>query len=257
MNDGNMLHSDLTTNRGHQPSSTSDMATVPETSVPSYRRQDGVDGSIGNGGIADQDCSAATTDYSLFPNTSSPPPSSSEWSHKKEKPEELFCTESWSGNNTINTSNRDGACISLPTPSKQPPSDSTAASVQSVLDDVVIRSNRISSSGQDHAEQPMLPKSIVVAAASTTTRRQEFFAECKELLMDLIEYGRAKTWKKKLMAVALCLSSLLVFYDLLFGGYIVQWLRAFILWMAEHSMGAVFAFIGIFVISTRESLRFR
>jgi len=45
---------------------------------------------------------------------------------------------------------------------------------------------------------------------------------------------------------------MLVFYDLLFGkqNYIVTWLSSFIVWMTTHQATAVFAFVGIFVLST-------
>jgi hypothetical protein len=83
-----------------------------------------------------------------------------------------------------------------------------------------------------------------------TTRFQVFSEELSELVQDLLEYSKAKTWKKKCMALILCLSSILVFYDLLFGEYIVQFLKIFILWMSVHSIEAVFAFVGTFVVAT-------
>jgi hypothetical protein len=83
-----------------------------------------------------------------------------------------------------------------------------------------------------------------------TTRYQDFLDELSELVKDLLEYSKAKTWKKKCMALILCLSSVLVFYDLLFGEYIVQFLKFFILWMSVHSIEAVFAFVGTFVVAT-------
>lgn len=82
------------------------------------------------------------------------------------------------------------------------------------------------------------------------TRFQEFSKELSELVQDLLDYSKAKTWKKKCMAVVLALLSVLVFYDLLFGKYIIGWLHTFILWMSVHSIEAVFAFIGIFVVAT-------
>jgi hypothetical protein len=81
---------------------------------------------------------------------------------------------------------------------------------------------------------------------------REFNTEFKELVAELMEYSKAKTWKKKVMAVVLCVSSLLVFYDLFFGSIILQQLEHFILWMTRHSSLAVLAFVGIFVISTRK-----
>lgn len=81
-------------------------------------------------------------------------------------------------------------------------------------------------------------------------RFQEFSQELSELIQDLMEYTKAKTWKKKVMAVVLCLSSVLVFYELIFGHLIIEWLHTFILWMSLHSIEAVFAFLAIFVVAT-------
>ncbi|VEU37421.1 unnamed protein product [Pseudo-nitzschia multistriata] len=84
------------------------------------------------------------------------------------------------------------------------------------------------------------------------TRWQEFTTELKSLLVDLIKYGKAKTWKKKILTAVLFVVSVLVFYDLFFGkqDFIVTWLHAFVLWMTTHQASAVFAFVGIFVLST-------
>jgi len=72
------------------------------------------------------------------------------------------------------------------------------------------------------------------------------------LLVDLIRYGKAKSWKKKVLTVILFFISVTVFYDLLFGrqDYIITWLHSFIVWMTTHHTAAVFAFVGIFVVST-------
>lgn len=45
-------------------------------------------------------------------------------------------------------------------------------------------------------------------------------------------------------------TSVLVFYDLLFGDYIIDRLEHFIQWMTENSTKAVVAFIALFVVST-------
>lgn len=84
------------------------------------------------------------------------------------------------------------------------------------------------------------------------SRWSELWTELKSLLKDLVEYGKAKTWKKKIVTVLFGVISMLVFYDLLFGkqDYIVTWLHAFIVWMTSHHAAAVFAFVGIFVLST-------
>jgi hypothetical protein len=89
-------------------------------------------------------------------------------------------------------------------------------------------------------------------------RLNEFTSELKFLFKDLIEYGKAKTWKKKVLTVIMCICSMVVFYDLLFGkqNYIVTWLNLFIVWMTQHHTQSVFAFVGIFVLSTRKSSKF-
>eukprot|EP00535_Pseudo-nitzschia_heimii_P010677 CAMPEP_0197179884 /NCGR_PEP_ID=MMETSP1423-20130617/4691_1 /TAXON_ID=476441 /ORGANISM="Pseudo-nitzschia heimii, Strain UNC1101" /LENGTH=437 /DNA_ID=CAMNT_0042629871 /DNA_START=250 /DNA_END=1563 /DNA_ORIENTATION=+ len=81
---------------------------------------------------------------------------------------------------------------------------------------------------------------------------RRFKTELKDLAADLIEYGKAKTWKKKILTVIFCLISMLVFFDLLFGrqDFIITWLHSFIVWMTTHHTAAVFAFVGIFVVST-------
>jgi len=88
--------------------------------------------------------------------------------------------------------------------------------------------------------------------ATVSSRLTEFKAELKYLFADLVEYSKAKTWKKKILTFLLCTVSMVVFYDLLFGrdDYIVTWLHAFIVWMTTHHAAAVFAFVGIFVLST-------
>ena len=81
---------------------------------------------------------------------------------------------------------------------------------------------------------------------------RELWVELKELTAELIEYGKTKTWKKKLLTVVVSVASLVVFYDLLFGDIIVDSIEHFVLWMAKHSTLAVLAFVCIFVISTRK-----
>ena len=83
-------------------------------------------------------------------------------------------------------------------------------------------------------------------------RWEEFKAELKSLFWDLVEYAKAKTWKKKILTVLVFLVACWVFYDLLFGrqDFIITWLHAFIVWMTGHQMAAVFAFVGIFTLST-------
>jgi len=83
------------------------------------------------------------------------------------------------------------------------------------------------------------------------SRCQRWKAEFCDLFRELVNYGINKSWKKKVLTVLVCSSSFLVFADLLFFGNIVNWLQAFILWMGNNIVAGIFAFIGIFVITTR------
>ena len=97
-------------------------------------------------------------------------------------------------------------------------------------------------------ECPTAPSDNLASA----TPLKEFTREFKSLLVDLIEYSRAKTWKKKVLTVILFILAALVFYDLFFGNhnFIVTWLHSFVIWMTTHHTASVFAFVGIFVVST-------
>jgi len=79
-----------------------------------------------------------------------------------------------------------------------------------------------------------------------------FWVEFRSLVLELIQYTRAKTWKKKIFTILVTGCSFLVFYDLFFGGFIVHHLESFIFWMSVHSSSAVLAFIVIFVVATCE-----
>jgi hypothetical protein len=102
------------------------------------------------------------------------------------------------------------------------------------------------------ASSPPSPPSPPPPRMSIGQVLREFWDELKSLVLELIQYGRHKCWKKKVLTVCLFLSSVLVFTDLIFFGYIVSWLEEFVMWMTYHSITAVFAFICIFVLSTRE-----
>uniref|UniRef100_A0A7R9ZU85 VTT domain-containing protein n=1 Tax=Pseudo-nitzschia arenysensis TaxID=697910 RepID=A0A7R9ZU85_9STRA len=119
--------------------------------------------------------------------------------------------------------------------------------------------NQSASSSDGPPRKSLIADKIKVTSSGEATmstgegsRWQEFKEELKSLFVDLVEYGKAKTWKKKILTVLLCVVSVLVFYDLLFGkqDYIVTWLHSFIVWMTTHHAAAVFAFVGIFVVST-------
>ena len=95
-----------------------------------------------------------------------------------------------------------------------------------------------------------------LSTESRPTSLREFFrgfsSEFQSLLEELIQYGKAKSWKKKILTVLVMTTSALVFYDLLFGDYIIDHLEHFVQWMTEHCAEAVVAFIALFVISTRK-----
>lgn len=127
------------------------------------------------------------------------------------------------------------------------PSNHAVSPLHSSLRSSYTKNNK-SDNNSGCKESPISPRE----EAYGSSRFREFTTELKYLFSDLIEYGKAKTWKKKILTVLLCLISMLVFYDLLFGkqDYIVTWLHSFIVWMTTHHTAAVFAFVGIFVLST-------
>lgn len=96
--------------------------------------------------------------------------------------------------------------------------------------------------------------SVAAAASqpSSSSLSAELWDEAKSLFKELVRYSRVKSWKKKVLTAIVALASLLVFYDLLFGNYIYTYLKYFIKWMTHHSIGAVFAFVAVLVISTRK-----
>jgi hypothetical protein len=196
---------------------------------------------------------AAGTDYSLLPDSS---PNSEGRAGRRAAPSQQ---REWGGGQREDIGRTPSSASTMPAD----PSISTSSIGEKEAGSLTGRPDLVSGNGRQSSlaeggedkdgqhhpnpqHQPQQPQE------DPPSRRQELFAECGDLFLDLLQYGRAKTWKKKLMTLTLCLSSLYVFYDLLFGGNIVVWLRAFILWMADHSIVAVFAFIGIFVVSTRE-----
>lgn len=95
---------------------------------------------------------------------------------------------------------------------------------------------------QHHLEEQYTHKAI---------RWQHWKAEFCDLFHELVHYGKNKSLKKKILTVVVCASSLLVFADLIFFGNIVIWLQNFILWMGNNIGAGIFAFIGLFVVTTR------
>ena len=98
--------------------------------------------------------------------------------------------------------------------------------------------------------------SVHLTDSTRPTSLREFFhdfgRELKSLVVELIDYGKNKTWKKKLMTAFLMISSALVFYDLIFGRRIISLLEGFIHWMTAHPSYAVIAFVSLFVVCTCE-----
>ena len=85
--------------------------------------------------------------------------------------------------------------------------------------------------------------------------KEKFWPELKYLVSEIVAHNRLKSRKKKAMGFFFLLITVLVFYDLLLGGYISSWLENFIFWMTVHSIEAVFAFVAIFVLSTCKYLQ--
>lgn len=98
-----------------------------------------------------------------------------------------------------------------------------------------------------HIDKP--PQDVYIIHKQTKWQRCK--AEICDVFHELLEYGKNKSWKKKILTVIVFCSSILVFYDLLFVGNISKWLESFILWMGDHIVEGIVAFIGIFIITTR------
>mmetsp|Transcript_4455 Transcript_4455/g.8198 ORF Transcript_4455/g.8198 Transcript_4455/m.8198 type:complete len:398 (-) Transcript_4455:2365-3558(-) len=97
-----------------------------------------------------------------------------------------------------------------------------------------------------HIDKP--PQHVYIIHEPTKWQRCK--AEICDVLHELLEYGKNKSWKKKILTVIVFCSSILVFYDLLFVGNISKWIESFILWMGDHIVEGIVAFIGIFIITT-------
>lgn len=83
---------------------------------------------------------------------------------------------------------------------------------------------------------------------SRKTRKEE----CKELCFEIWQYMRKRSWKKKALMVFSITLCILVFTDLLLWGNTQKWRMSFVAWMEHHVIAGIFAFIAIFIISTRE-----
>ena len=142
-----------------------------------------------------------------------------------------------------------------------PPSNANTNTSASSLPDLLHDASIDPSSPNATASAPQTPleTEATTTSSSDTPQHQsisgllhEFVQECRSLATEMMEYAKYKCWKKKVLTAVVSIASILVFWDLLFGGYIVHYLHKFVVWMTKHSIEAVFAFIGIFVISTCE-----
>jgi uncharacterized membrane protein YdjX (TVP38/TMEM64 family) len=79
--------------------------------------------------------------------------------------------------------------------------------------------------------------------------------ELKELAWLLFHFIRARSWKKKLLTVAMIGISIAVFYDLFFRGednsILKQWIEDFITWMTWYPTAAEFVFALIYALFTQ------
>lgn len=78
----------------------------------------------------------------------------------------------------------------------------------------------------------------------------ELWEELKDLSSELWDYVRYRCWKKKLLTAILCICAIVVTFDLLFVGYILNWLALFVAWMAYHPVSGVFVYVLVFVVAT-------
>jgi hypothetical protein len=69
---------------------------------------------------------------------------------------------------------------------------------------------------------------------------------------ELLHFMRNRPWNKKLLTVSVIVSCIYVFIDLVFLGNIEDLIEVYMYWMEHHLAAGVFAFIGIFIVSTRE-----
>lgn len=100
----------------------------------------------------------------------------------------------------------------------------------------------------DIVEEDYVGKPTTFSKSSSRWKRVK--TEIIDVFHEVAHYTSTKSWKKKVLMVMLYTSSLLVLVDLVFFGNIVQWLCDFMLWMQTHVMEGIFAFIGLFIITT-------
>jgi uncharacterized membrane protein YdjX (TVP38/TMEM64 family) len=72
----------------------------------------------------------------------------------------------------------------------------------------------------------------------------------RPMIAELLHFARHRNWKKKVLTLFIVVTSLLVFYDLLFLGHIRTWIASALDWMTLNPFGAVFSFIVFFVVAT-------
>jgi hypothetical protein len=94
--------------------------------------------------------------------------------------------------------------------------------------------------------------SVSSASAAHNDASSSLKTEKQHLCSELLHFFHHRPWHKKLLTMSVIVSCIYVFIDLVFLGYIEDLLEEYIDWMERHIAAGVFAFIGIFIVSTRE-----
>jgi hypothetical protein len=88
-----------------------------------------------------------------------------------------------------------------------------------------------------------------VSMASTDTPK---WKECTKewFLWEVLHFVKHRNWKKKLLTVLICLTSICILVDFFVFGHVQIAILAILNWMLQNPFGAVFSFIGLFVVAT-------
>mmetsp|Transcript_13100 Transcript_13100/g.23738 ORF Transcript_13100/g.23738 Transcript_13100/m.23738 type:complete len:350 (-) Transcript_13100:413-1462(-) len=92
--------------------------------------------------------------------------------------------------------------------------------------------------------------SVSSASAAHNDASSSLKTEKQHLCSELLHFFHHRPWHKKLLTMSVIVSCIYVFIDLVFLGYIEDLLEEYIDWMERHIAAGVFAFIGIFIVST-------
>ena len=83
-----------------------------------------------------------------------------------------------------------------------------------------------------------------------TYKSMEQAEKPKNFFQELIHFAKHRSWKKKVMTVLIVTTSFYVLYDLIFLGHVQQAIISSLEWCTRNPYGAVFSFLGIFVVAT-------